>query len=118
MADDTVELELSAAQEAYSGKLRRVVFRDAEMDKDCIFIENNFRLAATTIAAICKKRWQSELFFKWMTQNLRVKTLLGSSENAVTIQSRDALAHFREVPFGAMEPDKSGQFWTKHDNFG
>ena len=50
------------------------------------FLTNNFRLAARTIAAIYKARWQVELFFKWIKQNLRVKSFVGTSRNAVMTQ--------------------------------
>ena len=47
---------------------------------------NNFVLSAATIAALYKKRWQVELFFKWIKQNLRIKHFYGTSENAVKTQ--------------------------------
>jgi hypothetical protein len=51
-----------------------------------IFLTNNFTLAASTIAAIYKARWQIELFFKWIKQNLKIKLFLGTSRNAVMTQ--------------------------------
>src|SRR5919109_5073242 len=66
--------------------LRRVGYRDPETGKHCVFWTNAFHLAAATIAAIYKERWQIELFFKWIKQNLKVKTFLGTSENAVLTQ--------------------------------
>jgi len=51
-----------------------------------VFLTNNFALAASTIAAIYKQRWQIELFFKWIKQNLKIKTFLGTSSNAVMTQ--------------------------------
>ena len=99
VADDTVELELQGASEAYPGKLRRVKFHDAETDKDYIFLTNNFRLSAATAAAIYKRRWQIELFFKWIKQNLQIRTFLGTSENAVMTQIWVALIHFLLVAY-------------------
>ena len=99
MADDTVELELQNAQETYPGKLRRVKFHDEETNKDYVFLTNDFRLAAATIAAIYKRRWQIELFFKWIKQNLQIKTFLGTSENAVMTQIWVALIHFLLVAY-------------------
>jgi IS4 transposase len=51
-----------------------------------VFLTNNFRLAASTIAQIYKARWQVELFFKWIKQNLKIKAFLGTSKNAVMTQ--------------------------------
>ena len=99
VADDIVELELLNAQETYPGKLRRVMFHDAETDRDYVFLTNNLRLSAATIAAIYKRRWQIELFFKWIKQNLQVKTFLGTSENAVMTQIWIALIHFLLVAY-------------------
>ncbi len=62
---------------------RRIGHRDAETGKHYIFITNESKLAATTIAAIYKDRWQIELFFKWIKQTHRVKKFFGRSENAV-----------------------------------
>ena len=99
VADDTVELELPDAQETYPGKLRRVKFHDEETNKDYVFLTNNFRLAAATVAAIYRRRWQIELFFKWIKQNLQIKTFLGTSENAVMTQIWVALIHFLLVAY-------------------
>ena len=99
VADDTVELELQGASEAYPGKLRRVKFHDAETNKDYVFLTNNFRLSAATTAAIYKRRWQIELFFKWIKQNLQIRTFLGTSENAVMTQIWVALMHFLLVAY-------------------
>ena len=99
VADDTVEPELQNARETYPGKLRRVMFHDAETDRDYVFLTNNFRLAAATIAAIYRRRWQIELFFKWIKQNLQIRTFLGTSENAVMAQIWVALIHFLLVAY-------------------
>ena len=99
VADDTVGLELQSARKTYPGKLRRVAFHDAETNKDYVFLTSNFRLAAATIAAIYKRRWQIELFFKWIKQNLQIKTFLGTSENAVMTQIWVALIHFLLVAY-------------------
>ncbi len=54
----------------------------------------NFRFAATTIAQIYKSRWQIELFFKWIKQNLKIKSFLGTSKNAVMTQIWVAMCYF------------------------
>ena len=56
----------------YPGELRLIEFRDEESGKTYQFITNNFRIAASSIADIYKQRWQIELFFKWIKQNLKI----------------------------------------------
>jgi transposase len=66
--------------------LRMVNYRDPETGKEYRFVTNADHLKAKTIAALYKERWQVELFFKWIKQNLKVKTFLGTSKNAVLTQ--------------------------------
>ena len=70
----------------YPQPLRRIHFYAEERDKHLIFITNNFDLPAATIAKLYKMRWKIELFFKWIKQNLRIKTFFGNNENAVKTQ--------------------------------
>ncbi len=70
----------------YPEKLRRIRFIDTETGKSLVFITNHFGLPAITIAQIYKSRWQIELFFKWIKQNLRIKAFYGVTENAVKTQ--------------------------------
>jgi hypothetical protein len=70
----------------YPHELRLVKYRDPIKKHVYAFITNNVDLAAGTIAAIYKSRWDIELFFKWIKQNLKVKSFIGTSENAVRIQ--------------------------------
>ena len=56
-----------------------------------MFLTNHFRLAAKTIADIYKERWQIEIFFRWIKQNLKIKAFIGNSENAVLSQIYAAL---------------------------
>jgi hypothetical protein len=85
-ADQTIELTGQKSQHQALPKLRRVSYVDLESGQRYIFLTNNFTLAASTIAAIYKQRWQIELFFKWIKQNLKIKTFLGTSKNAVMTQ--------------------------------
>ena len=71
--------------------LRRVVLWDEVKQCEVVFLTNNTKLAASTIAAIYKERWQIELFFKSIKQNLKIKTFLGTTPNAVRIQIWTAL---------------------------
>jgi len=72
-------------------RLRRIGYRDPESGKRYEFLTNHFRLSPKTIADIYKERWQIELFFKEIKQNLRIKSFIGNSENAVMIQIYTAL---------------------------
>ncbi len=83
----------------YPDKLRLIEFYDEENDKTYHFITNNFKLAASSIAGIYKQRWQIELFFKWIKQNLKIKSFLGTSENAVMTQIWVALIHYLLVAY-------------------
>ena len=75
-------------------KLRRVGYVDPETGKHYVFLTNHFKLAATTIARLYKARWQIELFFKWIKQNLKIKSFLGTSKNAVLTQIWIALCMY------------------------
>lgn len=70
----------------YEGKLRRVSYRDPDTGKLLCFLTNRFDLDAKTICDLYKSRWQVELFFKTLKQNLRIKKFLGTSANAVKAQ--------------------------------
>jgi putative transposase len=65
---------------------RRIGYRDAQTGKHYVFVTNAFHLDASTIADIYQQRWQIELFFKWIKQNLKIKSFLGTSKNAVMTQ--------------------------------
>jgi IS4 transposase len=70
---------------------RRVVVWDEVAEREIVLLTNNVQLAASTIAAIYKSRWQIELFFKALKQNLKIKTFVGTTPNAVRIQMWTAL---------------------------
>ena len=84
--DGIIRLRSKKGQGSYPGQIRRVRYHDFEYDRDYVFITNNFELSAQEIADIYKARWQVELFFKWIKQNLKIKTFWGTSKNAVFIQ--------------------------------
>lgn len=85
LRDDYVEFTGQKSKD-YPHVLRLVGYRDAKDKKVYTFITNNMDLSARTIAAIYKSRWDIELFFKWIKQNLKVKAFIGTTENAVRIQ--------------------------------
>jgi hypothetical protein len=84
---------------AYPDALRRVGYRDPETGNHYVFWTTAFHLAAATIAAIYKARWQIELFFKTIKQNLKINTFLGTSENAVMTQIWIALLTYLMLAF-------------------
>ena len=82
-----------------SHPLRRIGCRDPETKIHYVFLTNNFKLAAKTIADIYKARWQVELFFKWIKQNLKIKSFVGTSKNAVMTQIWIALCVYLLLAF-------------------
>jgi glycosyltransferase involved in cell wall biosynthesis len=82
---------IQISNKKYSIRLRRIGYRDPESGKRYEFLTNHFHLVAKTIADIYKERWQIELFFKEIKQNLRIQRFVGNSENAVLIQIYTAL---------------------------
>jgi hypothetical protein len=90
VSDETIQLTGAKAREC-SKPLRRIVYQDPETGKVYVFLTNHFRLAAKTIADIYKERWQVEIFFRWIKQNLKIKAFIGNSENAVMTQIYAAL---------------------------
>jgi len=85
-SDQTIVLVGTKTSRLYPDPLRRVVFYDAENERRFVFLTNNFTLPALTIAKLYKCRWQVELFFKWIKQNLHIKAFYGTTDNAVRIQ--------------------------------
>jgi hypothetical protein len=86
ICDQSVMLTVPKSAIAYPDKLRRVKYYDAETQKILVFLTNNFILPPLTICMLYRCRWQVELFFKWIKQNLRIKTFYATSENAVKTQ--------------------------------
>lgn len=86
ICDQSVMLTGFYQAKDYPEKLRRVKYHDAETNKILVFLTNNSTLPPLTIATLYRSRWKVELFFKWIKQNLRIKTFYGTSENAVKTQ--------------------------------
>ena len=79
--------------------IRRIGFRCLETGRRYIFLTNNFTLAANTIAQVYKSRWQVELFFKWIKQNLKIKRFIGTTRNAVMTQIWIAMCVYLLIAF-------------------
>jgi Domain of unknown function (DUF4372)/Transposase DDE domain len=86
LCDQTMALDGYYTRRDYPTLLRRVRFNEAETGKTLVFLTNQMILPAATICALYKRRWQVELFFKWIKQHLRIKRFFGTSENAVKTQ--------------------------------
>jgi hypothetical protein len=91
LADQFIRFTGFYAQKNCPHTLRRVVVWDKEKQRQIVLLTNHLRFGSTTISAIYKDRWQIELFFKALKQNLKVKTFVGTSENALYIQIWTAL---------------------------
>jgi hypothetical protein len=94
LADEIVIFGSYGAMGKYEKQLRRVRYWDEEKQKEYEYLTNNFDLKASQIADIYKDRWQVELFFKWIKQNLKIKTFLGTSRNAVMTQIWVAMIYY------------------------
>lgn len=84
--DQDIQLTVFRSKEQYPDRLRRIQFYDWEYNRTLIFLTNNFKIKAQTVAQLYKHRWQIELFFKWIKYHLKVQSFWGFSENAVKIQ--------------------------------
>ena len=90
LSDEVIAL----ANKKYDKPLRLIRYYDNESGEILVFITNNFVLSPHTITQIYKARWQIEIFFKWIKQNLKIKTFLGTSRNAVLTQIWVAMCYY------------------------
>jgi hypothetical protein len=97
--DKTVVLTIKKSKKLYPDKLRLVEYYDAEKDLHLVFLSNNFEVSALEIARLYKNRWQIEVFFKWIKQNLVIKKLWGHSQNAVKIHIWTAICTYLIVAY-------------------
>lgn len=92
--DQTVRLTDYKTRKKYPETFRRIKYYDQDTDKYYVFLTNNFKQEAKTIADLYKHRWQIELFFKWIKQHLRINIFWGTSRNAVKTQICIAISAF------------------------
>ncbi len=102
-SDQTIEFSGVLSYQKCPTPLRRIGFRDKETGRHYVFLTNNFKLSAKTIAAIYKSRWQIEMFFRWIKQNLRIKSFIGTSRNAVLTQIWIAMCVYLILAFIKMQ---------------
>jgi len=91
LSDEIIIFTNRDAKEKCPHRLRRIVVWDDENGREIVLLTNHLDFGATTIADIYKERWQIELFFKALKQNLKIKSFVGASENALHIQIWTAL---------------------------
>jgi IS4 transposase len=89
--DQTILLRGFYASKDYPEAIRRIGYYDAEQERFLVFLTSHFGLSALTVARLYRARWRVELFFKWIKQHLRIKTFLGTSENALKTQVWSAI---------------------------
>jgi len=95
--DQTIELISPWSRKSYPIPLRRIRLYDAENRVTLVLLTNQFDVAASVIAELYRKRWQVELFFKWIKQHLRIRSFYGRSENAVRCQIWSAICTYLMV---------------------
>ncbi len=98
-SDNTIKLKGPKSRHLYPDVLRIVEYYDAEKDLMLVFLTNNFIVSALEIARLYRNRWQIEVFFRWIKQNLNIKKLWGHSENAVNIHIWVAICTYLTVAY-------------------
>ncbi len=91
-SDQTIVLTGPKSSTLYPDPLRRVAYYATDLKKRFVFLTNNLTLPPLTIAQLYKSRWQVELFFKWIKQNLHIKAFYGTTPNAVKVQIWSAIS--------------------------
>lgn len=99
MSDQIIVISIGPGKKREEMTLRRVGYYDSETQKHYYYLTNNFVWSAKTIANIYKSRWQIELFFKWIKQNLKIKNFFGRSRNAVLTQIWIALCIYLTLAY-------------------
>jgi hypothetical protein len=101
--DQTVKLVTGWSRRRFTGPLRRIRIYDASCQRSLVFLTNHFELPAITVAELYRRRWQVELFFKWIRQHLRLRAFLGRSQNAVRLQVWTAICSYLLVAIAKKE---------------
>lgn len=112
ICDQRVVLNGFYASRHYPEFIRRIRYKDPDTGKTLVFLTNNTALPALTIAALYKRRWQVELFFKWIKQHLRIKRFMGTSENAVKTQIWIAVATYALIAIVKKELHLDASLYT------
>ena len=99
ISDHHIRLTGFYKRKEYPAVLRLVTHVDRETGEEHVFLTNNFKLSSRTIADLYKSRWEVETFFKWIKQNLKIKSFLGTSKNAVMTQIWAAMIYYLLLSF-------------------
>lgn len=110
--DQTGVLADPVSRRRYPDTLRRVGYRDLETGQPLVFLTNNTFLPALDIAQLYRRRWQIELFFRWIKQHLRIKAFYGTSPNAVKIQIWVAICTYVLVAIARKRLGLSSSLYT------
>ncbi|KKL70667.1 hypothetical protein LCGC14_2102620 [marine sediment metagenome] len=110
--DQTIVLTGINSSKEYPDKLRRIKYFDSDNNLHLTFLTNNFMLPAQTVAKLYKCRWQIEIFFKWIKQNLRIKSFYGTSENALKTQIWIAVSVYVLIAIIKKRLDLELSFYT------
>jgi hypothetical protein len=106
--DQTIRLNSRQAHRDYPEKLRRIRYYDADSDRSLVFLTNNFLLPALVIAAIYRRRWEIELFFRWIKQHLRLRGFFSTNLNGVAVQIWTAICSYLLVAIAKREMSLPG----------
>jgi hypothetical protein len=101
--DQTVRLGRDRSRQAFPARLRRIRVRDEAAGRSLVLLTNQFELPTRTGAELYRRRWQVELFFKWIKGHLRLRAFLGRSENAVRLQVWSAICAYLLVAIAKKE---------------
>jgi len=112
LADELVEFANDETRKRYPYVMRRIRYCDPETKKEYTFVTNLLDASAQVIADVYKERWQIELFFKALKQNLKVKTFIGTSFNAVMSQIWTALIAMLLVRYLQLKANRTWTFST------
>jgi IS4 transposase len=107
--DQRIRINSEDSKNLYRSCLRRIHFRDPQENRSLVFLTNDFDLPASVICELYKRRWQVELFFKWIKQHLRIRNFFGHSANAVLCQIWSAICAYLLVAIAKkrLEVDRS-----------
>lgn len=97
MCDQLISLSGHYSRQSYPELLRRIRYKVPDTGKTLVFLSNHKTLPALTICALYKSRWEIEQFFRWIKQNLRIKSFYGTSENAVKTQIWIAVSVYVQI---------------------
>ena len=92
--DQVFQLATKWSRHRYPDRLRRIRIHDVAAGRSLVFLTNHFELPAITVAELYRRRWQVELYFKWIKQHLRLRGFLGRTQNAVRLQVWSAICAY------------------------